>query len=71
MTPEVFKTWRKTMKLSQQKAAVALGISKSSIEAYEAGVWRATGKPVEIPLAIALACSAIYHKFGPWGSGPE
>ena len=55
------------MNLSQQKAAEALGVSKSTIEAYESGVWKQNGKAAEIPLAIAYACTAIYHKFGPWG----
>ncbi|WP_454917441.1 helix-turn-helix domain-containing protein [Xanthobacter sediminis] len=66
MDSEVFKTWRKVMGLTQAQAAEALGVSKPTIENYERGIRRDNGAPVEIPLHIALACAAIYHKFGPW-----
>lgn len=67
MTPEDFKAWRSVMGLSQAKAAEVLGVSKPTIENYERGTRREDDRPVVIPLAIALACAAIYHKIGPWG----
>ncbi|QRG06109.1 helix-turn-helix transcriptional regulator [Xanthobacter dioxanivorans] len=66
MDNEVFKTWRKVVGLTQAQAAEALGVSKATIENYERGSRREDGRPVEIPRHIALACAAIYHKFGPW-----
>lgn len=68
MTPDDFKAWRATMGLSQQAAADALGISKGSVELYEAGKRRDDGRPVIIPRTVALACAALYHKLGPWGA---
>ncbi len=66
MTPEDFKAWRSVMGLSQAKAAEVLGVSKPTIENYERGFRREDARPVVIPLSIALACAAIYHKIGPW-----
>ncbi|MDX6806332.1 helix-turn-helix transcriptional regulator [Terrihabitans rhizophilus] len=58
MAPEQFKAWRAHMKLSQAKAADALGISKGSIEHYEAGKTR-DGRPAPVPKTVALACAAL------------
>ena len=67
MTPAEFRTWRKSLGLSQKGAAEALGVSKSSVEHYEAGVRRGTDpRPVEIPRTVALACAAVWHKIEPW-----
>jgi DNA-binding XRE family transcriptional regulator len=60
MTPEQFKTWRKTCGLSQEKAADALGIGRRTVQDYEA-------EKYEIPRSIALACAAIFHRLEPWG----
>lgn len=68
MTPDDFKAWRMTVGLSQQAAADALGISKGSVELYEAGKRRDDGRPVAIPKTVALACAALYHKLQPWGA---
>ncbi|WP_454813791.1 helix-turn-helix domain-containing protein [Labrys neptuniae] len=59
MDPEQFKAWRRHMGFSQIEAARALGISKGSVELYEAGKRRDDGRPVEIPKTVALACAAI------------
>ncbi|MCS0501607.1 helix-turn-helix domain-containing protein [Ancylobacter mangrovi] len=66
MTPDDFKAWRSIMGYSQTKAAEELGISKSSIELYERGTRRDNGEAVIVPLSIALACTALYHKLKPW-----
>lgn len=70
MTPEQFKAWRKSMGITQGEAAVALGLSKSSVELYEAGKRREDGRPVIIPRTVALACSAISAGIGEWGGDP-
>lgn len=67
MTPDQFKKWRATMGLSQIKAGEILGLSKTTIELYEAGRRRDDGRPVEIPHTVALACSALYHRLKAWG----
>lgn len=67
MTSDDFKTWRNTMQLTQAQAAEALGLTRETIVNYEAGKRRDNGKPVEIPLAVAYACAAIYHELEPWG----
>ena len=64
MTPEQFKTWRKGLKLTQQAAADALGISKSSVELYEAGRRCDDGRAVGIPRLVELACAAIAQGLG-------
>lgn len=71
MNSEVFRTWRKVMDLTQAQAGAALGVSKGTIENYERGHRRESGTPVEIPKHVALACAAIYHKFGPWKPADE
>lgn len=67
MTPTQFKAWRKRMGWSQQEAADHLGISKISVQNYERGRRAAPDpRPVEIPMPVALACSALYHRLEPW-----
>jgi transcriptional regulator with XRE-family HTH domain len=68
MTPEDFKAWRKGLKFTQAEAAEALGVSKSSVELYEAGKRRDDGRAVEIPKTVALACAAVAGGIAPWGS---
>jgi len=52
MTAEDFVRWRKKLGLTQAEAGSKLGVTRRSIQLYEAGT-----QP--IPLAIALACSTI------------
>jgi transcriptional regulator with XRE-family HTH domain len=59
MTPTEFKRWRENMKLSQERAADALGLSKGSIELYERGSRRDEDRPVVIPRTVELACAAL------------
>jgi transcriptional regulator with XRE-family HTH domain len=66
MTPESFRAWRKGLGLSQQRAAEALGVSKSSVELYERGSRRGEdGRAVEIPRTVALACRAVSRGLSP------
>jgi transcriptional regulator with XRE-family HTH domain len=61
MTAHDFRRWREHMKLSQQAAADALGLSKASIELYERGSRRDDDRPVSIPRTVELACAALVH----------
>ncbi|CAO3447879.1 hypothetical protein [Azospirillum argentinense] len=60
MTPDDFKQWRASLKLTQQEAADAIGITKRSVQLYEAGT-----QPVS--RTIALACAAISAGLKPIG----
>lgn len=66
MTPQEFKNWRKDMGFTQKQAAARLGVTSLSIENWERGI-RRDGKPAPISLAVAYACTAIYHRLKPWG----
>jgi transcriptional regulator with XRE-family HTH domain len=57
MTPEEFKTWRKTLGLSQKKAADALGLKNRIVQYYEKG--ERDGGRVKIPKHVRLACYAL------------
>lgn len=57
MNPKEFKRWRKTLGLSQTKAAKKLGLTLRTVQYYEKGERR--GKPIGIPKAVELACFAI------------
>jgi predicted transcriptional regulator len=59
MTGTAMKAWRKSLGFSRKGAAEALGISESQIVDYETGMKRGTGRPAQIPKAVALACAAI------------
>ncbi len=57
MTPEQFRSWRKSHGLRQKEAAEKLGLKKRMIQYYETG--KRDGKKVAIPKAVALACYAV------------
>lgn len=59
MTAEDFRRWRTDMGFTQQAAADALDLGKSTIELYERGSRRDNDRPVEIPRTVALACELL------------
>jgi transcriptional regulator with XRE-family HTH domain len=61
MTGEDFKTWRKAMGLTQQQAADAIGVTKRSVQ-----LWEADDQPVS--RTVALACAALAAGLKPLGS---
>lgn len=63
MSPDDFKTWRKAIDFSKDEAAAALGVSKDTIEEYDAGN---RFDDDEIPKAVALACTALYYRLDQW-----
>ncbi len=60
MTPDEFKAWRKALSLTQQQAGEAIGITKRSVQLYEAG-----DQPVT--RTVALACAALAAGLKPIG----
>ncbi len=52
-----FKRWRKSLALSQNEAAEALGLKRRVVQYYEKG--KRDGDPVKIPRSVRLACFAI------------
>lgn len=54
MTPDAFKRWRKSQRLSQQKAGKALGVSRRTVANWESD--KLSGG---IPKAVELACAAL------------
>ncbi|MFL5334090.1 MAG: helix-turn-helix domain-containing protein [Geminicoccaceae bacterium] len=57
MTPSDFKAWRKSLGLSQKKAADALGLKNRIVQYYEKG--ERDGDKVKIPKHVRLACYAL------------
>lgn len=57
MTPENFRRWRKSLKLSQKEAAAALGLKRRMLQYYEKG--ERDGDRVLIPKTVRLACYAL------------
>lgn len=57
MTPTDFKTWRKSLGMSQKQAAEALGLKRRVVQYYEKG--ERDGDKVDIPKSVRLACWAL------------
>jgi transcriptional regulator with XRE-family HTH domain len=57
MKPEEFKAWRKSLGLSQKRAADALGLKNRIVQYYEKG--ERDGEKVKIPKHVRLACCAL------------
>jgi DNA-binding transcriptional regulator YiaG len=49
MTSREMREWRKTLGLTQQEAASALGVGARTVRAWEGGEW-------PIPTTVAFAC---------------
>ena len=64
LTAEQFIAWRRKMGMSQDAVAQRLGLSTSSISAYENGV-RKEGA-VKIPKLVTLGMSAILANLQPY-----
>lgn len=57
MPAEDFRDWLTAMDMSAAKAAELLGVHPNTMTKY-----RSEGAPYH----VALACSAVYHRLGPW-----
>ncbi|MCG6859412.1 MAG: helix-turn-helix transcriptional regulator [Salaquimonas sp.] len=62
MTPDQFRSWRKSLGLKQKDAAELLGLKKRVIQYYEKG--KRDGKSVGIPKTVELACYALSAGIG-------
>lgn len=62
MTPAQLTRWRARLKISQERAAQLMGISRRQYIRYETG-------DAEIPKLVDLATKALKHSEG--GSGEE
>ncbi len=73
MKPEEFKAWRKSLGLSQKRAADSLGLKNRIVQYYEKG--ERDGDKVKIPKHVRLACCALslgitdYHGPAPAEAG--
>lgn len=59
MTPDEIRQFRSALGLSQRKAADLLGVSRRTVEDWEAGRRRA-------PHYLRLAAAAIIYQLPPW-----
>lgn len=66
MTPSDFRAWQAHMGLTVRAAAELLGVSPSTVQDWRTGTSRSTGKPIELPPMLALACAALAAGLGPW-----
>jgi hypothetical protein len=57
MTGPDMLNWLKAMDISAAEGARRLGIHPNTMTRY---------KREGAPMAIALACSALFHRLGPW-----
>lgn len=58
MTPEAFTATRQRLGMNRVKFAEALGISRNSVTAYEAGTY-------PVPLTVRLAITALLYGLPP------
>ena len=59
MTPADFRAWQARMGLTVRAAADLLGVAPSTVQDWRTGTSRSTGKPIELPSMLALACAAL------------
>ena len=66
MTPSDFRAWQSSMGLSVRAAADLLGVAPSTVQDWRTGTSRSTGKPIDLPPLLPLACAALAAGLGPW-----
>ncbi len=66
MTPADFRSWQARMGLTVRAAADLLGVAPSTVQDWRTGTSRSTGKHIELPPMLALACAALAAGLGPW-----
>ena len=59
MTPADFCQWQARMGLTVRAAAELLGVSPSTVQGWRTGISRRTGRPIEPPKMLALACAGL------------
>lgn len=66
MTPTDLKAWQAQMGYTYDTAAQALGVSRSAYADWIAGRSRTTGKPIDLPPMLPLACAALAAGLEPY-----
>lgn len=61
MTPNDLQAWQEAMNYTQQQAANALGITRSTYRDFLNGHSRTTKKAIVIDRRTALACTALFR----------
>lgn len=61
MDHKAFQKWIEEMGFTQEQAAKALDVDRSTVQNYSKGQ-RRDGKPAAIPRVVALACLALFHR---------
>ena len=56
------------MGLTVRAAADLLGVAPSTVQDWRTGTSRSTGKPIELPKMLALACAALAAGLGSWSN---
>lgn len=70
MTPSDFRAWQSSMGLTVRAAAELLGVAPSTVQDWRTGTSRSTGKPIELPPMLGLACAALAAGLGSWVTFP-
>ena len=60
MTPATLQKWRARLGVSQASAAELLGVPVRTLQGWE------IGRPIQYPLLLSLACSAILKRLKPY-----
>ena len=71
MTPADFRSWQARMGLTVRAAAELLGVAPSTVQDWRTGVSRRTGRPIELPHMLGLACAALAAGIGPWTTAEQ
>ena len=69
MTPADLQAWQAAMGLTAHKAAAALGVSYATYRDWLSGTSRTTGKPIQLPPMLGLACAALTAGLRAVGAG--
>lgn len=69
MTPADLHAWQDSIGLTAPKAAAALGVSYATYRDWLSGVSRTTGKPINLPPMLGLACAALAAGINEWAPG--
>ena len=66
MTPADLRAWQAAERLTNAAAAAALRVTTRTYADWIAGVSRTTGKPINIPGMVGLACAAHSAGLSDW-----
>lgn len=68
MTPTQFNAWLQHMDLSERRAAELLGVAAGTVGDWRRGTSRSTGKPINPPPLLGLACAALAAGLREWAA---